>query len=222
MKTDNYPWPSAESVTAKLLVRDWYANARLHYAARITGLLTIVLAVSLIGIIALWDRPPQFRYILATEEGLVMEIIDPSLPNHEDEYVVKWTIDAITRLYSFDFVNYRHQFQDAKANLTTQGWWNFEDAMAISGNFNAVLGNKFVTTAVPTGPGRVVKRGPFLGRFAWKVEFPMLISYRSSYRDQQTGRSRNTTQQLNMSVTVIRQPEYLNAAGLGIRAIVAE
>lgn len=215
-------WPSAESVTAKMLVRDWYANARWHYAVRIASVLFVGLVVSLIGTFILFDRPPQFRYILATEDGMVMNVVHPSLPNHDDEYIVRWTIDAITRLYSFDFVNYRTQFQDAKVNLTTQGWINFEEAMEVSGNFNSVLGNSFVTTAVPTGPGVVVKKGDFMGRYAWKVEFPMLISYRTSYQDRVTGRSRNTTQQLRMSVTVIRQPEYLNAAGLGIRAIVAE
>ena len=222
MSAQKSPWPSAESVTAKLLVRDWYANARLHYVIRIKTALTVALMVSLIGTIALFNRPPQFRYILATDEGAVMDIVPLSDPNHDDEYIVKWTIDAVTRLYSFDFVNYRSQFQDAKANLTTQGWVNFEKAMKISGNFNAVVGNAFVTTAVPTGPGRIVKKGDIYGRYAWKVEFPMLISYRSSFRDPSTGRTKNTSQQLTMAVTVIRQPEFLNAAGLGVRALVAE
>jgi intracellular multiplication protein IcmL len=222
MGTQKSPWPSAESVTARLLIRDWYASARLHYVIRIKTALVVALFVSLVGTVALFNRPPQFRYILANDEGAVMKIVPLDEANHDDDYIINWTIDATTRLYSFDFVNYRSQFQDAKANLTTQGWVNFEQAMKNSGNFNAVIGNNFVTTAVPTGPGRIIKKGDVYGRYAWKIEFPMLISYRSSFQDPSTGRTKNTSQQLTMAVTVIRQPEFLNAAGLGVRALVAE
>lgn len=222
MSSQKSPWPSAESVTAKLLVRDWYANARLHHVARINVLILIALVVSLAGTFALIKRPPQFRYILSDNQGVVVHMVPLEKPNHDDEFIKKWTIDAVTRLYTFDFVNHRNQFQDAKVNLTVQGWKNFEHAMEVSGNFQAVIGNRFVTTAVPTGPAQITKKGDVFGRFAWKVEFPMLISYRSGFREAHTGRQKNTSQQLMMSVTVIRQPEFLNAEGLGIRALVAE
>lgn len=206
---------------ATLLLRDWYANARLHYVSWIATALFALLLVSLAGTVALIDRPPQFRYILTNAEGKVFPQVPLSQPNHDDQFIVDWTIDAVTRLYSFDFVNFRQQFQEAQKNMTAVGWKSFEEAMKVSGNFNAVVGNRYVTTAVPTGPGRVTKKGDINGRHAWKVEFPMLISYRSSSRDAQ-GRLRVTNQPLSMSVTVIRQPVFLNEQGLGIRAIVAE
>lgn len=214
-------WPSADRAIASILLRDWYSSARLHYMSRIAVALVALLSVSLIGTVALINRPPQFRYILTSPTGQVLPQVPLDQPNHDDKYIVDWTIDAITRLYSFDFVNYRLQFQDAKKNMTTQGWATFEEAMQVSGNFNAVLGNKYVTTAVPTGPGKIIKSGQVLGRQAWKVEFPMLISYRSSEKDKD-GKLRVTNQALSMAVTVIRQPIFLNEAGLGIRAIVAE
>lgn len=221
MKKTNHAWPPAEKAIGVLLLRDWYANIRLHYATRIMVALIIALATSLFGTVALWERSDQFRYILLTDTGDILPQIPLEEANHKDEYIIDWTIDSITRLYSFDYVNYRDQFQKAKYNLTAQGWKNFEDAMEISGNFNAVLGNQFVTTAVPTGPGRVTKSAEFMGRHAWKVEFPMVISYRSSNKDQH-GVQKVTNQHIRMTVTVIRQPEFLNASGLGIRSIVAE
>lgn len=214
-------WPSADHAVGTILLRDWYANARLHYLSRMVAGVAVILVVSLFGNYALFDRPPQFRYVLTDPAGKVFPQVPLGLANHDDQYIVDWTIDAVTRLYSFDFVNYRHQFQDAKRNMTTVGWQSFEDAMQRSGNFNAVLGNKYVTTAVPTGPGRIVNKGDVMGRHAWRVEFPMLIDYRSSARDRE-GAPRTTNQNLLMSVTVIRQPIYLNESGLGIRAIVAE
>lgn len=221
MNAEKGPWPSADEAIAGMMLRDWYANVRLHYMARIVVALAVIFVVSLLGSFALIDRPPQFRYILTNASGQVFPQVTLDLPNHDDSFIVDWTVDAVTRLYSFDFVNYRQQFQEAQRNMTTAGWKNFEEAMTVSGNFNAVLGNKYVTTAVPTGPGRIVSKGDVMGRHAWKVEFPMLISYRSSARDRE-GRLRVTNQPLSMTVTVIRQPVFLNEAGLGIRAIVAE
>jgi len=204
-----------------LMLRDWYANIRLHYAVRIATALLVILLVSIAGNVALIDRPPQFRYVLTNTDGKVFPQVPLGQPNHEDQFIVDWTIDAVTRLYSFDFVNFRQQFQEAQKNMTAVGWESFEQAMKVSGNFNAVIGNSYVTTAVPTGPGRVTKKGDIDGRFAWKVEFPMLISYRSSAKDAK-GNFRVTNQPLSMTVTVIRQPVFLNPAGLGVRAIVAE
>lgn len=221
MRKKQRHWPAAENAIGTILMKDRYANFRLHHVSRIMTVVISLVLISLIGTVILISRPPQYRYVLTDVSGKVLPLVPLDSPNHQDDFIVEWTIDAVTRLYSFDFVNYRNQFQEAKGDMTTVGWKNFEKAMDISGNFRSVVGNRYVTTAVPTGPGRVTKTGQLLGRHAWKVEFPMLISYRSSQEDDD-GRQRVTNQQLNVAVTVARQPEYLNKDGLGIRAIVAE
>lgn len=217
-----------------IILADIYANARLHFISRICGGAILCALILFVGVVALWDRPPQYRYILTNREGVVMNKVPLEQRNHDDKFVEDWTVDAITRLYTFDYENYRLQFQDAKKNLTQVGWDSFQKAMMESGNFNAVVGYKYVTSAAPTGPGRIVKTGSIHGvsediegirtpedRYAWKVEFPMVISYRSSKLGSD-GRPLLSEQNLKMSVTVIRVPENLNEAGLGIRAIVAE
>jgi hypothetical protein len=227
-------WPSAESAVASILLGESYANARLHFVSRILVGSLIATAILLIGAYALLDRPSQFRYILTDTTGVVIPQTPLTQPNQKDEFVIDWALDAVTRLYTFDYDNFRLQFQDAKKNLTVSGWESFEKAMDASGNFNAVTGYQYVTTAAPTGPGKITKTGeislpvapglfsPVMEtRYAWKVEFPMVISYRSS-RVGKDGKPLLTEQNLTMSATVIRVPEYVNPTGLGIRAIVAE
>ncbi|WP_327210641.1 DotI/IcmL/TraM family protein [Rhizobium leguminosarum] len=227
-------WPSAEMAVASILLADVYANARLHFVSRICAGAILGAMILFLGFVALWDRPPQYRYILTNREGIVVEQVPLAQRNHDDKFVTDWAVDAITRLYTFDYENYRLQFQDAKKNLTQVGWDSFQKAMMDSGNFNAVVGYKYVTSAAPTGPGRIIKTGSIRGvtedidgartiedRYAWKIEFPMVISYRSSKLGSD-GRPLVSEQNLTMSVTVIRVPEFLNQAGLGIRAIVAE
>lgn len=234
MKQQNSVWPSAESAVAALLLGDLFANARIHFVTRILTGAVISATILLIGVYALIDRPPQYRYILTDTTGVVIPMVPLTQPNQDDQYLIDWTIDAVTRLYTFDYENYRLQFQDAKRNLTVGGWDQFEKAMEESGNFNAVTGYQYVTTAAPTGPGRIVKTGEIAlpvapgffspvmeSRYAWKIEFPMVISYRSSMKGKD-GKPLLSEQNLNMSVTVVRVPEYINPTGLSIRALVAE
>lgn len=222
-------WPSAESAVATIILADTYANARLYFVSRIAAVAFLATAILVFGVYAIYDRPAQYRYILTDDQGIVVNQVPLTDPNHDDKFIIDWTMDSITRLYTFDFENYRLQFQDAKKNMTIVGWDSFEKSMAASGNFNSVLGYRYVTTAAPTGPGRIIKTGAIESRsqygiesrYAWKIEFPMVISYRSSKRGND-GKPLLSEQNLTMAVTVIRVPEYLNKAGLGIRAIVAE
>ncbi|WP_196223250.1 DotI/IcmL/TraM family protein [Roseibium sp. RKSG952] len=215
------PWPNVEDVIATKLRERAFANVRLHYISILMVMVLVVATASCIGTVALWVKPPQYGYILTEDDGRILPLVPLDRPNHEDQYVIDWTIDAMTRLHSIDYINYRTQLQEARHSLTTMGWKSYQDAMRLSGNFKAIIGNQFVTTAVPIGPGRIIKTGNVMGRYAWKVEFPMLISYRASRKDLKDA-LKVTNQEQTVAVTVIRVPEYLNKHGLGIRAIVAE
>jgi len=216
-------WPSAEEAVAAILRRDQFANFRLHVISRIAAALLLVVVLCAACALLLISRPARYEYLLTTSTGEILPMIPLNQPNQNDEFVLKWTVDAVTRLYSFDFVNYRMQLQNAEANMTAVGVKAFEKSLEASGNFRAVIGNKYVMTAVPTGPARIVRKDihPSLNRYAWKVEFPMLITYRSSAKTRD-GKPLVANQDLKMVVTVIRQPENLQVDGLGIRSIVAE
>lgn len=217
------PWPAAEAAVATLIARDSFANQRLHYAVRTAFMLACLAAFSGLCAITLINRAPQYRYILTTDTGEVLPLAPLDKPNHDDEFIAKWTLDAITRLYSFDYVNYRQQLQDARRNLTTYGWNSFEKALEESGNFKAILQNRYAVTAVPTGPATVIKSAVHTGfmRHAWRVEFPILLTYQSG-RNGDDGRPLIANQNLRLSIVVIRQPEYIQKDGLGIRSILAE
>jgi len=205
-----------------ILLGERYANDRLHHLSRITMLMLVALAISIVGNLAMYPNPPRLRYVPVSTNGLVLPQVPLTQPNHPDEYVVEWTIDALTRLYSFDFLNYRSQLQDAQKNLTAMGWESFQNSMKESNNFAAILGNQFVLTAVPTGAGRVVDKGLVDDAFTWTVEFPMLISYRAAARGSNAINSegRVISDSLNMRVTVSRVGVFLNHTGLGIKSIV--
>nr|WP_284706725.1 DotI/IcmL/TraM family protein [Neorhizobium tomejilense] len=225
------PWPSADAAVATILLGERYSNDRLHFISRVILLLTVALCISIIGNLAMLPNPPRYRYIPVSTSGLVLPQVPLTQPNHDDQYVVDWTIDAVTRLYSFDFMNYRAQLQDAQKNLTATGWQSFQQMWTDANNFTAVTGNNFVLTAVPTGAGKVTDKYIIEGSdanepdvHAWTVEFPMLITYRSaaSERNGVKKEGRIITQPQNMTVTVTRVGVFLNHTGLGIKYILGE
>jgi intracellular multiplication protein IcmL len=217
------PWPTAENAVAAILAREHFANFRLFMVTRVAAALLGLLVFSLICAAVLLNKPARYTYVMTTSSGEILPMVPLHLPNKDDEFVLKWTVDAVTRLYSFDFANYRQQLQTAKEKLTAIGGKEFERSLDKSGNLRAVLGNRYVMTAVPTGPARITKKDihQSLNRYAWKVEFPMLITYRSSARSRD-GKPVVANQDLKMAVTVFRQPENLQVDGLGIRSMVAE
>lgn len=216
-------WPTAEDAVAIIISKDNFANFRLHVISRIAAAMLVVVVLCAGCVVMLLNKPPRYEYLMTTSTGEILPMVPLNQANKDDEFVLKWTVDAVTRLYSFDFANYRIQLQKAKENMTAVGVRAFEKSLEDSGNFRAVIGNKYVMTAVPTGPARITRKDihPTLNRFAWKIEFPMLITYRSSAIGRD-GKPLVANQDLKMAITVIRQPENLQTDGLGIRSIVAE
>lgn len=210
---------NAESIAATILVRDNYRFVRLYYLTRLLVVVSGLLAMSVAANVWLVQRPPLYRYLMTYPNGHLMTLVPLNQANMSDEALAKWTVDAVTKIYTFDFRNYRTQLQDAQKLMTGTGWDWFQDAIKTSGNFDAVVKNKFVTTAVPTGPAVVTDHQLIDAggekRFLWTVEFPMLITYQSS--------TATTSQDLRLRVTVGRLPEYIaGAAGVGVRSILAK
>ena len=214
-------WPTASQAIAIILQTHTYASKRLHYICRIIALLIMLTMLSCWGTYILWKKPPAHKFILTDQNGQILEIISLNKPIHSDSFVIDWTIDSISRLYSIDYINFRNQLQSQRHNLTTRGWKNYQEAMKSSGNFQAILGNQYFTTAMATGVGEIVKTGTIQGRFAWKVKFPFKIVYQTA-KDPNESAPKKIVQNVEMSVTVVRVPRYLNIEGLGIRAIIAE
>lgn len=226
MPNEGNIWPSADKVAATILLGRQYSTVRLQIVSWFALALSVATIFSLFGAYALFHRDTQYRYILTDVNGLLVKRAPLSEPNQTDDFIVKWAIDATTRLNTYDFANYRGQFQEAKMNMTPQGWLNFEKGMTSAGVLKTVVGLRAATTAVPTGPGTIIKRGSIIWpdgvqRYAWRVRFPMQISYRSAMKNK-NGDPIQLTQSVTADITVIRMPEYLNPNGIGIRQLVLE
>ena len=209
----------AERIVEIILLRDRHRRDRIEHLMRMTcvaaGLVLLLVVANVIQV----RREPAHKYLMTDVNGRPLPQVPLDRSNATDEEVSTWTIDAVTRAYTFDFANYRRQFLEAQKVLTLTGWDGFERSLKDSGNFVAVKENRYVTTAAPNGPARITSAGILqdaLGnkRWGWTVEFPMLITYRNARQ--------STSQDLTVKAVVVRMPEFINSRGLGIRQIIAQ
>ena len=207
----------ADTIASHVLIRERYRRDRFAYASRVLACALGLLAMSVVGNVAQTYGRQQFRYVMTDEMGKMMVEVPLDRANKDPDAVAAWAVDAVSRAYTFDFMNYRGQFTKSQENLTGVGWDGFVDTLKKSGNFVAVTDNKYVTTAVPNGPARVREIGPSRGadgsvRYVWEVYFPMILTFRSSIH--------STSMDLQAKVTVVRMPEYVNLSGLGVRQVI--
>lgn len=210
---------NADQIIATIMLRDRHRRFRYQQAAQIVLCLLAVLCVSALGNVRLAAKPLQFRFLLTDADGRLSHPVPITRPKVEDEQLKAWAVDAVTRVWTFDFANYRSQLQDSKRYMTVFGWNEFEKALKQSGNFNAVVANKYSMTAAPTGPAVILSKGLLdipgsPPRYGWQVELPVIITYRSSVQE--------ITQPLKIKATIGRMPEYITeGSGLAIRGLVA-
>lgn len=203
-----------EEAVATRLFRDAHYRQRHYLLMRVILGLTLVLAITVTSLVYMASRPVEYRYFATDTEGRIKELTALNRPIQSLEEILNWVTNSITQTYTFSFANYRQELQAAQSNFTPAGWSGFERALEESRILSSVLENRYVTTAVPTGAPVVVAQGLVNGRYAWRVQLPIIVTYQSA--------SRRTSQSLTITATVVRRLETEHPKGLGIAQIIAE
>jgi intracellular multiplication protein IcmL len=155
--------------------RDGYRNT-------MTALLgSIVVNILLIAIVALqyYIRPAPVYFATQTD-GKLIEIQPLYEPLVDEEMLLTWASRAGLAAFSYNFLDYQDDLQQMRQYFTPAGFDNYLTALQQSGNLETVLSKRLVVKAVVTEVPVIVQHGLIKGRYAWKIEIPMLISYVSA------------------------------------------
>lgn len=208
------PRPLVEDIVATKMLRDASLREKVYTSNRITIAAIVALVFSVMANFYLFTQDPDIKYFATDTDGKIKEMIAINEPIQSINEVLSWTTDSITKAYTFSFANYRQELQAVRPNFTTDGWDGFQRALEESGNLKAVIQNMFVTTAVPRGAPVIVGEGLINGRYAWRVEVPIIVTYQSA--------NARTTQDLLVSAIIVRRTELEHPRGLGISQLIAE
>ena len=153
-----------------------------NYRKVVSALLVSVIAVIALtcAVVYLVMNRPAPTYFATTDQGRLIPIIPLNRPVMTKLSIERWATNAATQAYSFDFINYRQQLQTASKYFTDNAWKDYINKLKSSGNLDAVTKRKLIITSVPGGAAVIENEGLLDGRYAWRIQMPLLATFRSS------------------------------------------
>lgn len=178
----------------------------------------IILVLGLI-IFFLWKNPTPPIYFATDSVSRLIKLIPLSQPNMSTADVMAWTAEAVQAAYSYDYVNYGSELQASQKYFTTYGWTQFIRALTASNNLLAVKQRKMVVSASITGTPTILAQGILAGKYAWKFQMPVTVTYLMPPYDN--SEDATFTNNLMLTVIVQRQSALQSYKGLGVVQMVA-
>ncbi|MEO0394159.1 MAG: type IVB secretion system apparatus protein IcmL/DotI [Pseudomonadota bacterium] len=189
------------------------------YRDRFRWMLYALVAMSIGNIFAAYtiyylanDRPEP-RYFATRTDGALIRLVPLNEPMLTQSAILSWAGKASTDAFTFDFVNFRQQLQEAAQAFTPDGWRSFLQALEDSRNLDAVRSRKLIVNAALQGAPVILTEGVVNGVYSWRIEMPIVVAYRSANEVQR--------QNLLVNMTVSRVPTLEFPEGVGITQFVA-
>ncbi len=162
-------------------------NSRDHYRRTIKGI--VILSIIAVVLLLIWAglilTTPQPKYYATTTAGQVVPMHPLSEPVVTNDYLLQWASLATRTAFNLDFVHYKAQLEKAKSDFTPQGWRQFMDAMNHSGLLETVESKKLEMNAVVSGAAVILSTAVIHGRFTWRVQLPILMTFTSASASSQ-------------------------------------
>ncbi len=186
------------------------------YRKAMTGLLgSLALNIILITVTIVLAMSQTAPVYFATQaDGSLVEIQPLDMPLVSDDMLLTWATRAAVSSYSFNFLDWQNDLQGVQQYFTSTGFKNFIDALQNSGNLDTVVAKRLVVQATVVDVPRVIQQGLIKGRYAWKIQIPMLVKYISANEELR--------QPILVTLLVARVPTTQKPEGIAIAQFVVE
>lgn len=179
-----------------------------------------VLLISMLGnfilcasIAYILTHPPAPKYFATSINGRITPLVALNMPNQADSAILQWSNQAAIAAFTYNFVNYRTELVAASGFFTEEGWAQFINALGSSNNLDAVKAKKLVVSAVATSSPVILQKGVLNGRYSWRIQMPILVTYQSA--------SEFSQQNLNVTMLVTRVDTLNSPRGIGIAQFIS-
>lgn len=147
-------------------------------------------------------------YYAALTTGEVIPLHPLSEPVLTNKFVMQWAGMTATSIFNLSFSDYQQQLQSLRAAFSDDGWEKLNNALKDSGMIDQIVNSRLILSAVISAPPVVLSEAIIGGRFTWRVQMLVLVTYTSA--SQQTQRTYVVT------MDVQRVPTLDTAQGIQI------
>jgi intracellular multiplication protein IcmL len=200
-----------DALTTVAIRNEFYRDGqrRIMMVLFISILLNFILSSLLFYLLT---HPPAPKYFATSLNGRITPLYPLSEPNQSDSAILQWANQAAIAAFTYNFVNYREELQASSGFFTSEGWTQFLNALQESNNLDAVKAKKLIVSAVATRAPIILQKGVLNGRYSWRVQMPILVTYQSASE---------FSQQNNVVTMLITRVSTLNSPrGIGIAQFV--
>lgn len=200
-----------DALTAVTLRNNFYRDGQLKLM--VVLLLSVICNFILVStLVYIFTHPPAPKYFATSINGRITPLYPLNEPNQSDSAILQWTNQAAIAAFSYNFVNYRTELQASSGFFTADGWDQFLSALQSSNNLDAVKAKKLIVSAVATKAPVILQKGILNGRYSWRIQMPILVTYQSASE---------FTQQSNVVTVLVTRVSTLNSPrGIGISQFV--
>ncbi|MFA7276881.1 MAG: type IVB secretion system apparatus protein IcmL/DotI [Pseudobdellovibrionaceae bacterium] len=156
---------------------------------------------------------PENRYFATTEDGRLVPMVALSEPNLSVPALMSWSAQAATEVMTFGFNDYKRRLQEASRNFTRSGWASFTSALEKSRIIEMVETNQQVVSAAPSSAPILISEGLVMGRYQWRVQVPLVVTYQAGAMVR--------SDKMIINLTIVRVPRLESANGIGIEQWIA-
>jgi len=178
---------------------------------RIMGVLVVFAGISIaliLCVVYLLTHRPTPEYFAATESGRILKLVPLNRPTVSSKMLLNWASEVATGAYSYSFANFRSRLQNLQPYFTQAGWKNFMASLKNSDNITAIEQRKLIVSAVVSGTPVIIKQAILDGRYAWKVQIPVLVTYQSASESFQSS--------YYVTMVIVRVSTLQNENGIGV------
>lgn len=166
-----------EDALVLVALRNAFYRKKYHLFLGIYFLSILVIIVLFFMLLFLLQHPPKPFYFAADQAGRLIEEVPLQNPNMSTQEVTAWAIEAVQTAYSYDYVNYRAQLQNAQKYFADYGWRNYMKGLTASNNLVGLKDRQMIFIAKVVAPPKLIAEGLLGGAYAWKFEMPVLVTY---------------------------------------------
>lgn len=108
---------------------------------------------------------------------------DPALARatFSNDELLMWANQAAVAVNTYNYANYQQQFQSiSQQYFTPDSWITYLNSLQNSGNIRTIVVKQMSLSATINGPSSISQQGVIQGRYTWKVQVPILITYENA------------------------------------------
>lgn len=180
--------------------------------------LLLIMAIAMIALVLtmsyLFTHRQEPKYFATTQTGRVLQLVPLSTPMLSTEALLSWAGQVAMQAYTYSFANYREKIQLLEGDFTPDAWQQFLAQLQTSGNLQAIDQRKIIVSAMVSGTPIISRQGMLSGRYAWRVQVPLLVTYVSS--------SERFQKNYLITLVIVRVSTVDNQNGVAVAQFIAE